>query len=97
MPNEDAYPAIFFIVSAYAFGVALLYSLARAWEKTLSTRSERNDMPSSMKGLPRRTPASAQWPQVSDEMLGANVRSSDEPKKERKQHHLKVSLFDELG
>lgn len=80
MPNEDAYPAIIFIVSAYAFGVALLYSLARAWEKALSTRSERNDMPSSIKGLPRRTSARAHWAQVSDETLGANIRSSDEPR-----------------
>lgn len=39
MPDEDAASVIFFVVSLYAFGVVLLYILARAWEQALSTRS----------------------------------------------------------
>jgi hypothetical protein len=38
MLNEDAIPIIFFVVSLYAFAIVLLYVLARAWERALSTR-----------------------------------------------------------
>jgi hypothetical protein len=43
VPNDDATPVIFFLVSVYAFGVVLLYALARAWEQSLSTRSRRGE------------------------------------------------------
>ena len=33
MPNDDAAPIIIFIASVYAFGIVLLYVLARAWEQ----------------------------------------------------------------
>jgi hypothetical protein len=32
MTDDDAAPIIFFIASVYAFGIVLLYVLARAWE-----------------------------------------------------------------
>lgn len=41
MPDEDAASVIFFVVSLYAFGIVLLYVLARAWEQALSTRPDR--------------------------------------------------------
>ena len=36
--SDDATPVIIFIASLYAFGIVILYALARAWEQTLSTR-----------------------------------------------------------
>ncbi|SFV26021.1 hypothetical protein SAMN04488557_0291 [Hyphomicrobium facile] len=36
--SDDATPVIFFIASVYAFGIVILYALARAWEQALSTR-----------------------------------------------------------
>ncbi len=42
MPNDDATPVIIFIASVYAFGIVLLYALARAWEQSLSTRPRRD-------------------------------------------------------
>ena len=43
MPNDDAAPIIIFIASVYAFGIILLYVLARAWEQALSTRPRRGE------------------------------------------------------
>jgi hypothetical protein len=43
MPNDDAAPIIIFIASVYAFGIVLLYVLARAWEQALSTRPRRGE------------------------------------------------------
>ncbi len=43
MPDDDATPVIFFLVSVYAFGIVLLYALARAWEQSLSTRPRRGE------------------------------------------------------
>lgn len=40
MPDEDAASVIFFVASLYAFGIVLLYVLARAWEQALSTRPD---------------------------------------------------------
>ncbi|MBS0249850.1 MAG: hypothetical protein JSR78_02160 [Proteobacteria bacterium] len=40
MPDEDAASVIFFVVSLYAFGIVILYVLARAWEQALSGRPE---------------------------------------------------------
>ncbi len=40
MPG-DAAPVIIFIASFYAFGIVLVYTLARAWEQALSTRHRR--------------------------------------------------------
>jgi hypothetical protein len=36
MSNGDAFPIIFFMLSFFAFGVLILYALAKAWEKALS-------------------------------------------------------------
>jgi hypothetical protein len=36
--SEDATPVIIFIASVYAFGIVILYALARAWEQALSSR-----------------------------------------------------------
>lgn len=36
--SDDATPVIIFIASLYAFGIVILYTLARAWEQALSTR-----------------------------------------------------------
>jgi hypothetical protein len=36
--DTDAYPVIFFVLSFYAFGTLLVYSLARAWEQALLSR-----------------------------------------------------------
>ncbi|MBY0559743.1 hypothetical protein [Hyphomicrobium sp.] len=36
--SDDATPVIIFVASLYAFGAAILYALARAWEQALSTR-----------------------------------------------------------
>lgn len=38
MFDYPAFPAIFFLLSGFAFGVAVLYALARAWEKALAPR-----------------------------------------------------------
>ncbi len=38
MFNEDATPVIFFVLCLYGFAIVLLYVLARAWERALSTR-----------------------------------------------------------
>ncbi|HML30932.1 MAG TPA: hypothetical protein PKE16_19230 [Hyphomicrobium sp.] len=43
MPSDEAASVIFFVMSLYGFGAALLYALARAWEQALSTRSEQSD------------------------------------------------------
>ncbi|CAA2137059.1 hypothetical protein HYPP_00279 [Hyphomicrobium sp. ghe19] len=40
--SGDATPVIFFIASVYAFGIVILYALARAWEQALSSR-QRSD------------------------------------------------------
>ena len=42
MFDNAEFPVIFFLVSACAFGVVLLYTLARAWEKALSSRPRRS-------------------------------------------------------
>lgn len=39
MPSDEAASVIFFVMSLYGFGAAVLYALARAWERALSTRS----------------------------------------------------------
>lgn len=38
MHDTDAYPVIIFVLSFYAFGTLLVYSLARAWEQALAPR-----------------------------------------------------------
>jgi hypothetical protein len=38
MQNEDAVRVIFFLLSLFGFGIALLYALARAWTEALSKR-----------------------------------------------------------
>lgn len=38
MFNEKAVPVILFMLSFYAFAIALLYALARAWDQTASHR-----------------------------------------------------------
>jgi len=38
--SDDATPVIMFIASLYAFGIVLLYALARASEQALSTRPQ---------------------------------------------------------
>ncbi len=53
MPNDDATPVIIFIASVYAFGIVLLYALARAWEQSLSTRQRRGDAAGSGKAISR--------------------------------------------
>lgn len=45
MPDEDAASVIFFVGSLYAFGIVLLYVLARAWEQALSTRPDPKQAP----------------------------------------------------
>jgi len=40
MPSEDAIAVIFFVLSLYCFGAALVYALARAWARALSTRPQ---------------------------------------------------------
>jgi hypothetical protein len=40
MLESEAFPVVFFMLSFFAFAIALLYALARAWEKALSTRAE---------------------------------------------------------
>lgn len=37
MVDDSEFAVIFFVGSAYAFAIALLYALARAWEKSLSS------------------------------------------------------------
>lgn len=36
MVDDSEFAVIFFVGSAYAFAIVLLYALARAWEKSLS-------------------------------------------------------------
>jgi hypothetical protein len=48
MQNSEAVPAIFFILSFYVFAVMLLYALARAWQKALSTRADRDSARTSL-------------------------------------------------
>lgn len=38
MHESEAFPVIFFMLSFYAFAIALLYALSRAWHKTASHR-----------------------------------------------------------
>jgi hypothetical protein len=40
MPNSEAFPVIFFMLSFYAFAIALLFALAHAWDHALSNRPE---------------------------------------------------------
>jgi hypothetical protein len=60
MTDDDAAPIIFFIASVYAFGIVLLYVLARAWEQALSTRPRRGEAAKSEKiALPPQRSAAA--------------------------------------
>ena len=54
MPNDDATAVIIFIASVYAFGVVLLYALARAWEQSLSTRPRPGEAVEPGKAVSRR-------------------------------------------
>lgn len=38
MPTSEAFPVVFFMLSFYAFAIALLYALARAWDQTATHR-----------------------------------------------------------
>jgi len=38
MHTSEAFPVILFMLSFYAFAIALLYALARAWHQTASHR-----------------------------------------------------------
>lgn len=53
MPDEDAASVIFFVSSLYAFGIVLLYVLARAWEQALSTRPDAKRAPGHRRDINR--------------------------------------------
>jgi hypothetical protein len=38
MIENEAFPVVFFMLSFFVFSIMLLYALARAWQKALSTR-----------------------------------------------------------
>lgn len=38
MFDHPAFPIVFFLVAGFGFGIAVLYALARAWERTLDPR-----------------------------------------------------------
>jgi len=38
MPDSEAFPVILFMLSFYAFAIALLFALARAWDQTATHR-----------------------------------------------------------
>lgn len=38
MFDHPAFPVVFFLASGFIFGIAVLYALARAWEKALEPR-----------------------------------------------------------
>jgi hypothetical protein len=77
MPNDDAAPIIIFIASVYAFGIVLLYVLARAWEQALSTRPRRREAvePDKVSLPPQRTAAAINSSQtMSSKALREDVR-----------------------
>lgn len=41
MLQSEAFPVVFFMLSYYAFAIALLYVLARSWQKAVSGRTNR--------------------------------------------------------
>ena len=38
MFDHPAFPVLFFLAAGFIFGIAVLYALARAWEKALAPR-----------------------------------------------------------
>lgn len=38
MFDHPAFPIVFFLVAGFGFGIAVLYALARAWERALDRR-----------------------------------------------------------
>lgn len=47
MSQSGAFPVIFFMLSFYAFAVALLYALAHSWDRALSNHPQRPGTPRS--------------------------------------------------
>jgi hypothetical protein len=75
MPNEDATPVIFFVVSLYGFGIVLLYVLARAWEQALSTRPATDKTSKSTTEISSSEPAGTKCGRA--ETLSAKVGTGD--------------------
>ncbi len=78
MTDDDAAPIIFFIASVYAFGIVLLYVLARAWEQALSTRPRRGEAaePEKITLPPQRSAAAINSSQtMSSKVLREDVRN----------------------